>query len=189
MRVNQKKFYKNKVYYIIRSAIEQDAKTLSKVRAEIDGETENLDREKGEDYIDEEGFKKIIKEDTERINNLFLVAEVNRRIVGFSRCEGNNLKRLSHKVDFGVGVLKEYWGYGIGRNLLQESVCWADSNEIKKMALNVIEANDKAVELYKKFGFEVEGILKKDKFLSDGNYYNTIVMGRLGPPMSHWVGT
>lgn len=32
--------------------------------------------------------------------------------------------------------------------------------------------------LYKKYGFGVEGLLKKDKLLSDGNYYNTLVMGR-----------
>ncbi|HCF51897.1 MAG TPA: GNAT family N-acetyltransferase, partial [Bacillus sp. (in: Bacteria)] len=31
---------------------------------------------------------------------------------------------------------------------------------------------------YKKLGFEVEGILKNDKRLSDGKYYNTVVMGR-----------
>lgn len=29
------------------------------------------------------------------------------------------LKRFSHKVEFGVCVLKEYWGYGIGKNLLK----------------------------------------------------------------------
>lgn len=178
MRVKQKEFYINKLTYIVRSAIEIDAKNLSEVRLQIDGETENLDREKGEAYIDESSFKQIIKEDTESISNLFLVAEVNDRIVGFSRCEGNKLNRMSHKVEFGVCVLKEYWGYGIGKNLLKESIHWADTNEIKKITLNVLETNDKAIKLYKKYGFEVEGILKKDKILSDGNYYNTILLGR-----------
>lgn len=116
MRVNTKKFCIDNLRYIVRSAIEKDAKNLSEVRLQIDGETENLDREKGEAYIDESGLKQIIKDDTESISNLFLVAEVNERIVGFSRCEGNKLKRTSHKVEFGVCVLKEYWGYGIGTN-------------------------------------------------------------------------
>ncbi|WP_442852677.1 hypothetical protein [Bacillus sp. J33] len=57
---------------------------------QIDGETENLDREKGEAYIDESSFKRIIKYDAESFTNLFLVAEVAERIVGFSRCEGTN---------------------------------------------------------------------------------------------------
>ncbi|WP_099157123.1 GNAT family N-acetyltransferase [Virgibacillus ndiopensis] len=178
MRISQKEICSRNLRYIIRSAEEKDAKNLSDVRVQIDGETECMDREKGEAYIDEVGFKKMIKDDTENERNLFLIAEVNGRIVGFSRCEGSKLKRSSHKVEFGVGVLNEYWGYGIGKYLLLESINWATVNEIKKITLNVLEINDRAIELYKKYGFEVEGILKKDKILSDGNYYNTILMGR-----------
>ncbi|MEH7463072.1 GNAT family N-acetyltransferase [Bacillus thuringiensis] len=178
MRISPKEFYSRNICYMIRSAMEEDAKKLSEVRLQIDGETENLDREKGEAYIDEAGFKRIIKEDTDSVANLFLVAEVNGSIVGFSRCEGNKLKRTSHKVEFGVCVLQEYWGYGIGKNLLEESINWADTHGIKKITLNVLETNDKAKSLYESYGFEVEGILKNDKVLSNGNYYNTILMGR-----------
>jgi ribosomal protein S18 acetylase RimI-like enzyme len=179
MIANKLEVYVNGLHYIVRSATEKDAKKLSQVRLQIDGETENLDRVKGENYIDETGFKQIIKEDTESSKNLFLVAEVNESIVGFSRCEGNKLKRTIHKIEFGVCVLQEYWGYGIGKNLLNESIYWADTNGIGKITLSVLETNTKAVELYKKYGFEVEGILKKDKILSDGKYYNTILMGRI----------
>lgn len=179
MIVAPKDFTVNGLRYTIRSAIEKDAKSLSEVRVQIDGETENLDREQGEAYIDEAGFKQIIKEDSERGSNLFLVADVNDRIVGFSRCEGNQLKRTSHKVEFGVCVLKEFWGYGIGKKFLQECIHWADENGIKKISLSVLETNEKAVKLYQKNGFEVEGILKKDKLLSDGIYYNTVLMGRV----------
>lgn len=178
MRVEPTEFVVNNLRYIIRSANETDAMSLSEVRLQIDGETENLDREKGEAFIDESGFKQIIKEDTESKSNIFLVVEVNERIVGFSRCEGSKLKRFAHKVEFGVCVLREFWGYAIGKNLLQESVQWADLNGVKKISLAVLETNDKAIKLYEKFGFEVEGILKKDKILSDGNYYHTILMGR-----------
>ncbi|MFS0777846.1 GNAT family N-acetyltransferase [Neobacillus sp. 3P2-tot-E-2] len=181
MLVNSKEFTINGLRYIIRSAMEKDAKSLSEVRVQIDGETENLDREQGEAYIDESGFKQIIKEDSERVNNLFLVVEVHDRIVGFCRCEGNQLKRSSHKVDFGVCVLKDFWGYGIGKKFLEESIGWADENGIKKISLKVLETNNKAIKLYQKYGFEVEGSLKKDKLLSDGNFYNTILMGRLNP--------
>lgn len=46
------------------------------------------------------------------------------------------------------------------------------------MTLCVLETNERAIKLYQQQGFEIEGILKKDKLLSDGKYYNTIVMGR-----------
>lgn len=179
MVVDSQEFHVNGLTYTIRSAVESDAKDLSELRFQIDGETENLDREKGEGFIDEAGFKKLIHTDTVSSRNLVLVAVTDNRIVAFSRCEGIYLKRFSHKVEFGVAVLKEFWGYGIGKNLLRESVAWADSNGIKKVTLNVLETNERAIGLYKKLGFEIEGVLKQDKILSDGNYYNTILMGLL----------
>ncbi|WP_407946828.1 GNAT family N-acetyltransferase [Pontibacillus marinus] len=167
--------------YSIRTAKEEDANQLSQLRLQIDGETENMDRERGEAYIDEEGFKQLIQNDREHERDLFLVAAVDHNIVGFSRCEGNSLKRTAHRVEFGVCVLQDYWGHGIGTNLLKESIKWADSSSIEKLSLSVLETNESAINLYKNYGFEVEGILKKDKLLSDGNYYNTIVMGRISP--------
>lgn len=178
MQIAKQAFEVNGINYIIRSATIKDAQELSELRVQIDGETENLDREKGEGFINAAGFEQLIHTDTENSKNLFLVAEVRDRIVGFSRCEGNQLKRYSHKIEFGVCVLKEFWGYGIGKNLLKESISCADSNGLKKITLNVLETNEKAIKLYQKLGFEIEGILKKDKILSDGNYYNTIIMGR-----------
>lgn len=74
MRVNEKEFHVHDLRYIIRSANENDAKNLSEVRLQIDGETENMDREKGEAYIDEFGFKQLIKEDTKAVHNLFQFA-------------------------------------------------------------------------------------------------------------------
>lgn len=178
MVISEQEFSGKAINYTVRSATEIDAEVLSDLRVQIDGETENLDREKGEAFIDALGFKQIIKEDTENPRNIFLVAVVHDQIVGFSRCEGNHLSRFSHKVEFGVCVLKEFWGHSIGKTLLSESISWADSNDIKKIALNVIETNDKAIKLYKDLGFKIEGVLQNDKILEDGKYYNTVVMGR-----------
>lgn len=179
MLITKKCFNEKNLSYTIRSAVEADAKALSDLRLQIDGETENLDRERGEAFLDPRDFQNIIKADSDGDRNLFLVAETNGRLIGFSRCEGTELKRFRHRVEFGVGVIKEFWGYGIGKNLLNESILWADENGVKKMTLNVMETNEGAVKLYEKLGFEVEGILRKDKQLSDGEYYNMLVMGRL----------
>ena len=179
MQIAQQEFENNHLSYVIRSAVEKDAEALSEIRLQIDGETEYLDREKGEAYIDKEGFIIIIRDDRESINSLFLVAEGDGQLLAFSRCGGNQLKRTCHQTEFGVAVLKKYWGHGIGQNLLKESIQWADANNIQKIMLKVLGTNNKAIKLYKKYNFEVEGILKKDKLLSDGNYYDTILMGRL----------
>ncbi|WP_462410521.1 N-acetyltransferase family protein [Neobacillus sp. Marseille-QA0830] len=179
MLIGQQEFNIKGLTYIIRSAGKSDAESLSELRLQIDGETENMDREKGEAFIGQAEFEKMIENDTNHSRHLCLVAEVDGRLVGYSRCEGSDLKRFSHKVEFGLGVLKDYWSYGIGRNLMQQSIAWADANSIKKIVLMVLETNLKAIELYKTLGFEMEGLMKHDRILSDGNYYSTYVMGRI----------
>lgn len=179
MKYKPTDFQVKELQYIIRMAIKEDAEQLSQLRLQIDGETEQMDRERGEDYLDAEAFEKIIEIDLAAPISLFLVAEKEGRLIAYSRLAGNHLKRFSHKAEFGLGVLKEFWGFGIGKNLMSESISWADQNDIKKIELyGVLETNTRGIELYKKLGFEIEGISKKDRVLSDGNYYSTYIMAR-----------
>ncbi|SDM24789.1 Protein N-acetyltransferase, RimJ/RimL family [Paenibacillus sp. OK060] len=178
MIIDQQEFNVKGLTYSIRSAMEKDAEALSSLRLQMDGETEYMDREQGEGFIDPAGFEQLIRLDSEKERNLFLVTMVKEQIVGYSRCEGVDLKRFSHKVEFGVCVAKECWGYGIGKKLLELSIDWADTNGIEKMTLNVVGTNDKAMELYKRMGFEIEGTVKKDRRHADGRYYDTVMMGR-----------
>lgn len=181
MKIETKEYEVHGLDYTIRSAAESDAAYLPELRVLIDGETENLDREAGENSLSKADFNQLIKEDTKEANHLFLVAAVDDVPIGFARCEGSSLKRLSHKVAFGVCVRKDYWGHQIGKNLLSQAIAWADKSGIKKMELSVLETNKKAILLYMDMGFKVEGMLRNDKLLSDGRFYDTIVMGRIAP--------
>ena len=165
--------------WILRCPTQYDADELSKLRVKIDGETENLDREAGEGLLSEEDFENLIYEDNESDRILFLVAEVKGEIIGFTRLEGNILSRFRHKAEFGICILKEYWGYGIGKVLIKNALKWADSAGIKKISLNVVQTNTKAVELYKSYGFVEEGLLINDRIHKDGKYCNTVIMGRI----------
>ncbi|MDU1278465.1 MULTISPECIES: GNAT family N-acetyltransferase [Clostridium] len=155
-----------------------DAEELSRLRIKIDCETENLDREPGEGLLSSEDLKRIIYEDSISRTSLFLIAEVNSKIVGFTRCEGNKLSRFKHKAEFGICISKEYWGYGIGKALLENVLIWAESREIRKISLTVVETNKKAINLYKRYGFIEEGLLVNDRIHKDCNYYNTVIMGK-----------
>lgn len=165
--------------WILRSAREKDALELSELRTQLDGETEFLDREPGEGYLSEEDFKQIIEKDSGAKRHIFLVAEHDNRLIGFARCEGNSLRRFSHKAEFGICISKRYWGKGIGKALLERLLLWADTEaKIEKVCLTVVEDNEKAIEMYKRFGFKKEGVLIKDRKHKDGNYHNTVIMGR-----------
>jgi RimJ/RimL family protein N-acetyltransferase len=57
---------------------------------------------------------------------------------------------------------KKYWGKGYAKeaSLTIINYCFNETG-LRKMTLGVVEKNKAAVELYKKLGFEVEGIYKK----------------------------
>lgn len=177
---NKRKIIKgNSLTWILRCPTKYDAIKLSKLRVEIDGETENLDRESGEGLLTPEDFEKLIYEDSIAEKNIFLVAEVEGEIAGFARLEGNKLSRFRHKAEFGICILKKCWGYSIGKVLIENILACADASGIKKISLTVVQTNIKAIQLYKRYGFVEEGLLINDRIHKDGNYYNTVVMGRL----------
>ncbi len=185
MIIKNKQIEGKKIQWILRCPTKDDAFELSKLRVKIDGETENLDREPGEAILTPEDFEKIIYEDSMREKTIFLVAEVEGKIVGYSRCVGNELSRFRHKAEFGICIIKKYWGYGIGKVLLKNILMWADTVGVEKISLNVIQTNTKAIQLYKRYGFVEEGLLLNDRIHKDGNYYNTVVMSRLSNNRCH----
>lgn len=79
--------------------------------------------------------------------------------------------------EFGIVIAQQYCGLGLGRKLLDYLIAWANANgTTKKISLLTSENNYTAMELYKKVGFQVEGILKKDNYVN-GVYGDTIMMG------------
>ncbi|MGH4123826.1 MAG: GNAT family N-acetyltransferase [Clostridium sp.] len=179
MIISNKKIEGKSLTWILRCPTKHDAIELSKLRVKIDGETENLDRESGEGLLTPDDFEKLIYEDTIAEKTIFLIAAVEGEIVGFTRCKGSNLSRFRHKAEFGICISKEYWGHGIGQLLLDNILMWAATVEIEKISLTVVQTNTKAIQLYKRYGFVEEGLLIKDRIHKDGNYYNTVIMGRL----------
>lgn len=179
MIIKNKEIRSKNLLWILRCPTKYDASALSKLRIQIDGETENMDREPGEGFITIKNFEKIIYEDGIAEKNLFLVAEVEGTIVGFTRCEGNKLTRFKHKAELGICITKKYWGYGIGKVLLEHILLWAETIGLTKISLTVVQTNTKAIQLYKRHGFIEEGLLIQDRIHRDGNYYNTVIMGKL----------
>ncbi|WP_172253816.1 GNAT family N-acetyltransferase [Saccharibacillus deserti] len=178
MRIDFRTFTVKNTVYAIRSAKEADAVQLPDLRSRIDGETEHMDRESGEAPIDESGFAALIEADTASPVNLFAVAEIEGKLVGYARCEGRPLKRFAHRAELGLGVLRDYWGLGIGSALLESLLEHAGAVGLTKLTLSVVETNVSAIRLYGKYGFEKEGVLQRDRIHADGRFYATVLMGR-----------
>lgn len=58
----------------------------------------------------------------------------------------------------GIGVYPEFWGFGVGRAILDKSVGTLYDSGAKEVKLFVISSNTRAVELYERNGFKLEKI-------------------------------
>jgi len=164
---------------IIRKANKSDAKALIEYLNIIGGESDFLTfgiEQIGISVAQEEEF---ITNTLNKKNALFIIAEVNRKIVGNLNFSGGPRQRNAHAGEFGVSVLKKYWGNGIGEELIKYLIKWSkDSGIIRKINLRVRTDNTRGVCLYKKLGFLEEGIIKRD-FLINGEFYDSLIMGLL----------
>ena len=163
----------------IGSAEVEDAEEIISFVKQVDGETSFLMRESGEFNMSLENEEGFIKNKLESNTELFLVAKLNGNVIGTLGFMNNQLKRYKHKGQFGISIKKEFWGNGIGSKLIETLLVWADSVGIGKISLEVDSNNLRAISLYKNFNFKEEGILEKDKYLGNGVYIDSIVMGRI----------
>ncbi len=121
-----------------------------------------------------------IKSMTANPANLLLIAEADGETAGILNVTGNPRKKLSHTAEFGMGVLKDYRNMGIGAMLIREMIAWAEKNErLEKLTLQVFANNEKAIHLYKKFGFREEGRLPKAIKNLNGEYIDNVMMYRM----------
>lgn len=164
---------------IIRKANKSDAEALIEYLNVIGGESDFLTfgpQQFGKDIEAEELF---IEDALSKKNALFIVAEAHGKIVGNLNFSGGPRERTAHVGEFGVSVLKEYWGKGIGEELIRSLISWAEtSGIIRKIDLLVRTDNKRGISLYKKLGFLEEGRMKRE-FLIDGEFYDCLVMGLL----------
>jgi len=86
--------------------------------------------------------------------------------------------RQSHRGNLGMGLLPKFRGQGIGTKLLDAVLSRAKDFGLEKVELHVYTSNIPAIALYKKFGFEQEGLIKKYRKL-DEQYFDSLAMGKL----------
>lgn len=86
-----------------------------------------------------------------------------------------------HVAAIGMGVRPAWQGRGIGRALMSTLLEIGEEQlGVTRIELEVYTDNDRAVRLYRSFGFEVEGTLRRHAF-RDGAFVDSLAMARLTP--------
>jgi L-phenylalanine/L-methionine N-acetyltransferase len=111
-------------------------------------------------------------------NTTVIVAEHGRDLVGTASLE-QYAGRRAHVASIGMGVRDDCHGQGIGSMLLEALLDTADNwLNIHRVELSVFADNAAAIALYRKFGFEQEGVLR-DYAFRDGRFADVLTMARL----------
>ena len=88
------------------------------------------------------------------------------------------LFRSAHGGVLGIALLPEFRRQGIGARLIQQTLGAAQAFGLCRVELTVRENNAVAIELYKRVGFEIEG-LQRNATKVDGVYENVVLMAIL----------
>jgi putative acetyltransferase len=101
-----------------------------------------------------------------------------QQIIGSASLKFNPQEALKHKAELGITVHDDYQNMGIGTALLKHLISIARMKNLNKIYLHVSTANDRAIKMYKKAGFKIEGKLCKESYIN-GKYRDEYRMALL----------
>ena len=142
----------------IRKAVASDAEDILKYCKVVGAESDNL-------TFGAEGVCITPKKERDYLENIFnsnkqlyLVAVSNNEIVGTAVFSAFSKARLSHRAEISISVKKELWGNRIGTRFMEQLIDFAKHTAgTEIISLEVRSDNERAIALYKRFGFEKIG--------------------------------
>ena len=107
-----------------------------------------------ENSFDPEQEARFLEEKTQSPNEIEIVALVDGTVAGTAGIEAVGKKvKVRHRAEFGISVLREYWGLGLGRALTKACIDCARAAGYVQLELNAVAENQRAVALYRDMGF------------------------------------
>lgn len=110
-------------------------------------------------YPDESSFtpqqeSEFLAAKTASPNEIEIIALVDGKVAGTAGIEavGTNYK-VQHRAEFGINILKQYWGFGLGKALTEACIQCAKQAGYAQLELDVVAENTRAIALYQKEGF------------------------------------
>ena len=165
---------KNGKTLLIRNANVSDADEIVEYMKKVTLETYYMVT-KPEEVFDTPIEKSLIRSHLNNPGKLMIAGILDNKIVSLLRFSTFRRKRVSHSGELSLSVLKDYWGLGIGGAMMETLIEWAKNKKIVRIQLEVLEDNERAINLYNKFGFVIEG--RKRKAVKLGKCFkDTLIM-------------
>ena len=108
-----------------------------------------------------------------------LIAFVDGKVAGTAGIDAIGAQyKVAHRAEFGIGILKEYWGLGIGRALMEACIHCAKTAGYAQLELEVVAEYARAISMYQTAGFVEYGRNPKG-FRSRNAGYQELISMRL----------
>lgn len=162
---------KNGLDCVLRSPEGKDAQQVLYEIKQTSGETDFMARYPEEVVKSEQDEVEFLESMLADPRGLMIAAEIDGKLVaaGSFCCIRPHIK-YRHRAAFGISILREFWNLGIGSAILAEILKAAKDADYEQIELEVVDGNDRAMRLYRKFGFEVYGTRQKSFRFKDGTY-------------------
>ena len=154
MRYSQQMILKNGKTAVLRNGVKSDGSAVLEHFNLTHGETDYLLSYPDENSFDSEKEGQFLEQKAASPNEIELIAFVDGKVVGTAGIDAVGTKyKVRHRSEFGISVLKEYWGLGIGRALMEACIECAKEAGYAQLELTVVAENVRAIALYQKAGF------------------------------------
>ena len=157
---------------------EEAAETVAYLQLST-GETDFLAKYPEEIGYTTESEEAYLRASLEAEHAMMIVCTVDGRIAGNCQIMRRSTKKTQHRAALAIGLLREFWGLGIGTAMLSELIGCAHSMGVRQLELEVVEGNERAMALYRKMGFSVMAEHPDAFLLRDGSLRKAIFMRRL----------
>jgi len=164
----------------LRVAGPDDAAGLLALKQALDRETSFMLLEPDERREDRQHVAADLGAVADTANSVVIVAETAGRLVGYAEARGGRVRRNRMTAHVVIGVLAAASGRGVGSGLLRELELWAPAHGIHRLELTVMAHNRRALELYQRMGYTVEG-RRRECLIVDGRPVDELYMARLLP--------
>ena len=158
MKYEQKITLKNGKEALLRNGGAVDGAAVFECFNQTHAETDYLLSYPDENSFDAEQEAAFLEGKTKSPNEIEIVAIVDGKVAGTAGIEAVGSKdKVKHRAEFGIGILREYWGLGLGKALTQACIQCAREAGYLQLELNVVAENTAALSLYRGLGFEEFG--------------------------------
>jgi diamine N-acetyltransferase len=145
----------------IRIATESDIEQLCKIgkRTFVETYGEQNTPENLQNYLEEKFNEKQISDEILTDETIFLLVELNNETIGYAKMRVNlaeNPDPKSLEIER-IYIEKAFHGQKLGATLMQECINVSREKGYQSLWLGVWEYNPKAINFYKKWGFEIYG--------------------------------